>query len=29
MKNTTKQPLNQKWTGPIDENGKFYSTLMG
>ena len=24
-KNTTKQPLKRKWTGPIDESGKLHS----
>ena len=24
MKNTTQQPLKQKWTGPIDNSGKFH-----
>ena len=24
-KNTTQQPLNLKWTGPIDNGGKFHS----
>ena len=24
MKNTTQQPLEQKWTGPIDKSGKFH-----
>ena len=25
MKNTTQHPLNQKWTVPIDNGGKFHS----
>ena len=25
MKNTTQQPLKQKWTGPIDRNWKIHS----
>ena len=32
MQNTTlqiKQPLKQKWTGRIDNSGKFHSALMG
>ena len=25
MENTTQQPINWKWTGPIDNSGKFHS----
>ena len=29
MLNTTQQPLKQKWTGPIDNRGKFPFAHMG
>ena len=29
MKNTTHEPLNWKWTGPIDISEKFHSTSKG
>ena len=28
MKNTTPEPLRQKWTGPIDKSRKFHSDYM-